>query len=74
MTSKGQVTVPKAVREKLNLRVGDKIEFLVEDGDTVRIVPVTAPLAKLKGMVPAPPRAVTLSEMDAAVRRRAGGR
>jgi len=71
ITSKGQVTVPKAVRDKLNLHAGDKLEFIIEDGDGVRVVPVTAPLAKLKGIVPAPPKAVTLDEMDAAVRRAA---
>jgi AbrB family looped-hinge helix DNA binding protein len=74
ITSKGQVTVPKAVRDKLNLQAGDKLEFIIEDGDGVRVVPVTAPLAKLKGMVPAPAKAVTLDEMDAAVRREASKR
>ena len=71
ITTKGQVTVPKAVRDKLNLHAGDKLEFIIEDGDGVRVIPVTAPLAKLKGMLPAPPKAVTLDEMDAAVRRAA---
>jgi AbrB family looped-hinge helix DNA binding protein len=32
MTSKGQVTVPKAVRERLGLKPGDEIEFVEEDG------------------------------------------
>lgn len=27
MTSKGQVTIPKAVRERLGLRTGDRLEF-----------------------------------------------
>jgi AbrB family looped-hinge helix DNA binding protein len=30
MTSKGQVTVPKAIRDRLGLRPGDDIEFLAE--------------------------------------------
>ena len=71
ITSKGQVTVPKAVRDKLKLRAGDKLEFIIDDGDGVRVVPITAPLAKLKGMVLAPAKAVTLDEMEAAVRRAA---
>ncbi|MHB8574123.1 MAG: AbrB/MazE/SpoVT family DNA-binding domain-containing protein [Dehalococcoidia bacterium] len=32
ITSKGQVTIPKRVREALGLRAGDKLIFLVEKG------------------------------------------
>lgn len=36
ITTKGQVTIPKAVRERLGLRPGDEIEF-VEDNGGVRL-------------------------------------
>jgi antitoxin PrlF len=36
VTSKGQVTIPKEVREELGLRVGDEVEF-VKDESGVRI-------------------------------------
>jgi AbrB family looped-hinge helix DNA binding protein len=39
MTVKGQVTVPKAVRDDLGLRPGDPVGF-VRDGDEVKIVRV----------------------------------
>jgi len=32
ITSKGQVTIPKEVRERLGLRPGDELEFLEENG------------------------------------------
>lgn len=32
VTSKGQVTVPKEVRERLGLRPGDELEFIEENG------------------------------------------
>lgn len=32
VTSKGQITIPKDIREKLNLKPGDKVVFLEEDG------------------------------------------
>ena len=32
VTTKGQVTVPKEVRERLGLRPGDELEFIEEDG------------------------------------------
>jgi AbrB family looped-hinge helix DNA binding protein len=35
VTSKGQVTVPKPVRERLGLRQGDRIEFVSENGRTL---------------------------------------
>ena len=35
LTSKGQITVPKDVRERLGLRPGDEIEFVEENGSFV---------------------------------------
>ena len=37
MTSKGQITVPKDVRLKLNLKPGDRVLFIVEDDGAVRM-------------------------------------
>ncbi|MBN1894039.1 AbrB/MazE/SpoVT family DNA-binding domain-containing protein, partial [bacterium] len=31
MTSKGQLTVPKKVRERLKLHAGDKLEFIFDE-------------------------------------------
>lgn len=33
ITSKGQVTIPKKIRDKLGLKPGDKVDFEVEKGD-----------------------------------------
>jgi len=35
ITSKGQVTVPKRIRETLGLRPGSQVDFLVEDDRVV---------------------------------------
>jgi AbrB family looped-hinge helix DNA binding protein len=35
VTSKGQVTIPKAVRERLGLDAGMEVEFVVEDDESV---------------------------------------
>jgi AbrB family looped-hinge helix DNA binding protein len=32
LTSKGQITIPKAVRQQLGLRTGDQIEFVRDNG------------------------------------------
>lgn len=74
ITSKGQITVPKAVRDRLHLNPGDKIEFLVDEDGTVRVIPVTASLRQLKGMVPKPDRVVSLDEMESAIEQGASGR
>ncbi len=73
MTTKGQVTLPKPIRDKLHLRPGDKIDFVL-DGDVVRVTPVTASVTALKGMVPRPAAPVSLDEMDAAIARAAARR
>jgi AbrB family looped-hinge helix DNA binding protein len=72
VTSKGQITLPKAVRDHLRLRSGDRVEFLVLEDGRVELVSATAPVTKLRGMLPAPTIPVTLEEMEAAVRKRAG--
>jgi AbrB family looped-hinge helix DNA binding protein len=33
VTSKGQITIPKAVRERLNLTEGSKVAFIEKDGN-----------------------------------------
>ncbi|WP_428098427.1 AbrB/MazE/SpoVT family DNA-binding domain-containing protein [Candidatus Rariloculus sp.] len=68
MTTKGQVTVPKPIRDKLRLKPGDRIEFLLDENGA-RITPVKAPVTALKGMLAKPASPVTLAEMDEAIAR-----
>ena len=69
ITSKGQVTIPKAVRDALRLRGGDRVDFQVGKDGSVRFVAVGRPVTALKGMLPKPRRPVTLKEMDDAIAR-----
>ncbi len=39
VTTKGQVTIPKRIREQLGLQPGTEVEFAVE-GDAVKLIPV----------------------------------
>ena len=66
MTSKGQVTIPKAIREQLRLRPGHKLDLLLDEAGGLRVEPVTGPVTELKGMLPKPRRPVTLLEMEKA--------
>ena len=53
LTSKGQLTVPKEVRERLGLRRGDRVVFEFE-GNSVRLkVERSRSLEELKGSLPA---------------------
>ncbi len=71
ITSKGQVTVPKPIRDRLHLKAGDKMDFVLEDEGCVRVTPVNVSVTSLKGMVPKPAVPVSLEEMDAAIAREA---
>lgn len=69
MTSKGQITVPKDVRVKLNLKPGDRVLFIVEEDGTARVRAVNKSIASLKGVLPPPKRKATLKEIDEAIGR-----
>jgi AbrB family looped-hinge helix DNA binding protein len=48
LTTKGQVTVPKDVRDALKLGAGDKVYF-VADGDRAIMVPLTRDIWSIRG-------------------------
>lgn len=70
ITSKGLITIPKDVRERLGLHSGDKICFIFEGEDRVSFVPVTKNIASLKGIVPKPNVSVSLEDMEATIKAR----
>jgi AbrB family looped-hinge helix DNA binding protein len=67
LTSKGQVTVPKAIRERLELTAGAKLEFRLQDDGTIQVVPLRSSLKQLKYLLPKPDVSLTLEEMDDAI-------
>lgn len=72
VTSKGQITVPKLIREHLNLTKGDRIEFLIGVNGKVTIMPATADVRHLKGMVTKPVKTVTVADMNKAIEAEGG--
>lgn len=73
LTSKGQVTIPKTVRDALHLRTGDRLDFILESDGTVRVLPITGSVKRLKGLLPKPSRALTVEEMNEAIAKGAAG-
>ena len=73
MTSKGQITIPKEIRDALRLRPGDRIDFLRRQDGTVAILPMNHRLIDLAGILKAPGRHATLEEIEETIRRRGAG-
>ncbi|HTK02204.1 MAG TPA: AbrB/MazE/SpoVT family DNA-binding domain-containing protein [Bordetella sp.] len=68
MTSKGQVTIPVAVRSDLGLDTGDRIEFVLNEiSGRYELVPATRSVQSLKGLVGKPARPVSIDDMNAAI-------
>ena len=74
LTSKGQITIPAAVREKLGLATGDRVEFVEVAPGEFALKAATEDVRSLKGMVRRPTRPVSVSAMNAAIRRRGSRR
>lgn len=72
VTSKGQITIPKAIRERFRLGEGDILEFVVDETGRILLQPHTG-IAQIGGLLRefARPQPVTVEEMKAAVRARA---
>lgn len=67
LTAKGQVTLPKNLRDQLDLQVGDKLNFVLLDNNVVQILPLKQSAKKLKGLIKKPKKAVSIDEMNQAI-------
>lgn len=67
LTSKGQLTLPKAIREQLKVSAGDRLDFFISSEGHLEGVVVRDSAKKLKGMLPKPDKAVSLENMEAAI-------
>lgn len=65
ITSKGQTTLPKSVRQALGVKPGDRVRYLILDNE-VRILPVR-PIGRLFGALKHHGPPLTLEDMEQAV-------
>ena len=71
MTTKGQVTIPKEIREHLKIETGDRLSFVVQEDGSVVVKPITRDVRELGGLLRRPEqRSVSLREMDEGIARR----
>lgn len=69
LTSKGQVTIPKNIRDSLQIQTGDKIEFTLNDKNEFVIKPITKKASDVAGLLNKYKKAkpVSIEEMNKAV-------
>jgi len=71
LTSKGQITIPKSVRDSLALHAGDKVEFVLTENNEVLLKPVTKKVDEVFGRLYRAGRpAVDIAEMDALLKKK----
>ena len=68
ITSKGQLTVPAAIREELGLKTGDRVDF-IRNNETgnYEIIPATLSIRSLKGILPKLRVPLSIREMNEAI-------
>ena len=67
ITTKGQATIPKPVREHLGLKPGDRVKFFIHPDGTAVLLP-KRPASSLRGIVSArKDRRVTIEDMNEAI-------
>ena len=74
LTSKGQITLPQAVRQAMGLETGDKVDFVEADGG-YKLVAIRNDVRQLKGRFAGRvTRPVSVQEMDEAIAEAAAAR
>jgi antitoxin PrlF len=70
LTSKGQITIPAAVREALGVDAGDRVEFVEIAPGRYEFIAATRSVTALKGMFGKSRKSVSIKEMNAVIVRR----
>jgi antitoxin PrlF len=70
LTTKGQITLPKEIRDRLNLDAGAILDFQVQPDNTITARHVQPDARRIRGLLKSPHAvAPTVQEMDEAVSR-----
>ncbi len=67
MTSKGQVTIPAAIRKKLRLHPGSKIDFVENKAGETILKPRNGDIRRLRGFITHDGPPISIDEMKEAV-------
>jgi AbrB family looped-hinge helix DNA binding protein len=68
LTSKGRISLPKTIRERLGLHAGDAVDFAIDDAGEVWVRAAKGDVLALQGLLHRPRRRpVSLEELDKAI-------
>jgi len=71
LTTKGQLTIPKEIRDALKLKAGDKVELVLTKDRAAVLRPVSKSIDDVFGRLKRPDKeAVSVKEMDSAIKKR----
>lgn len=74
MTTKGQITIPKSVRDALHLNPGDRVDFILGGEGMAILQPATLDIRDLRGILHRPGmKPVSVEAMRQIVARRGSG-
>jgi antitoxin PrlF len=75
LTSKGQITMPQAVRQSLGLQAGDRVAFVADEAGGYKVVALRKDVKVLRGRFAGrAKRPASVDEMAAAVEAEAAAR
>ena len=67
VTSKGQITIPIAVRKALGLKPGTRVDFYEREPGKFAFMPRNRSIMELEGCVPRLDHTLTIEEMNEAI-------
>lgn len=67
VTTKGQITIPKLVRERLGVDPGDRVEFIEIEEGVFQLIVASRDIQSLKGVVQKLDKPVTVAEMNESI-------
>ena len=71
LTSKGQITIPKSIRDSLNLQTGDRLAFSLVGDKQALLQPITTSVDDVYGVLHRPgQKAKSIEDMNRSITRR----
>jgi antitoxin PrlF len=64
VNSKGEITLPKSVLERLDVKAGDQVEFVEYGQGAVLLRSIACDIRALKGIVPKPAKSISIATMN----------